>query len=350
MLSCCMIVKNEVEELEKCVSSVIEKLDGFCDEIIVVDTGSTDGTRELALELGCKVYNFEWCGDFAKARNFSLDCAKNDWVIIMDADEIIKEVDLASLRRFAQDENSRIIGKSKVYDYSDKEMQSYTVSVKARMFNKKEVDYKHIIHEMPVMKDNSERRYENISIEVCHTGYIEEVVKNKGKLERNIELIKKSLEKELDLYLVMHLGKSYIGLKMYDEAFESLKFVLESEEAKQYTYYTEAAKEYVRCFLKSSRFIEAMVCEAYWDRCRNNDGYVYLMGHVYMKNGQFEKAMDCFVAIANKEYSSVNKKDALYSLGKMFSILGFHEESAIYFEMCGKFIDAIECAINERTR
>ncbi len=348
MLSCCMIVKNEVKVLEKCILSVKEKLNNFCDEIVIVDTGSTDGTRELALELGCKVFDFEWCNDFAKARNFSLECAKNDWVIIMDADEFIGEVDLDSLVSFTQEKNNRIIGEGAVFDYSDAEMQSYTISIKSRIFNKQEVNYKYIIHEIPVMKDNSERKYETILLEVYHTGYIEEIVKSKGKLERNLELVMKELDIEYDFYLVMHLGKTYIGLEKYNEALESLKSVLENDEAKKYTFYTDAAKEYIRCFLKSDRFEEAMVCEEYWNRCKNDDGYVYFMGHVYMKNGYFEKAMDCFISIVNKEYSSVNKNDAVYSLAKMFSILGFHQESATYFDMCGEYMDAVKCAEIER--
>ncbi len=350
MISCCMIVKNEINVLEKCVLSVKDKLESLCDEIVVIDTGSTDGTRELALELGCKVFDFEWCNDFAKARNFSLECAKNDWVIIMDADEFIGEVDLDSIEEFVTEKNRRIIGEGEVFDYSDAEMQSYTVCVKSRIFNKQEAHYKYMIHEIPVMKDNSERNYKTLAIEVFHTGYIEEIIKSKRKLERNLELVTKELDKEFDLYLLMHLGKTYIGLERYEEALESLKSVLDSDEAKKYTYYTDTAKEYIRCFLKSNMFEEAMACEEYWNRCKNDDGYVYFMGHVYMKNGCFEKAMDCFITIASKEYSSINKNDAVYSLAKMFSILGFHEESASYFDMCGDFMDAVECANNERNK
>ncbi len=350
MISCCMIVKDEINTLEKCILSVKEKLGAICDEIVVVDTGSKDGTKELAEKLGCKVFDFEWCDDFAKARNYSLVKSKNDWVIIMDADEFIGEVDLEALEAFTVGKNVRIIGEGPVYDYSDLEMQSYTVSTKSRMFNRLEVGYKHIIHEIPVMKDNTERKYKTLPIEVYHTGYIEEVVKSKSKLERNLALVMKTLEEEQDLYLVMHLGKTYIGLERYEEALVSLKRVLESEEARKYTYYTDAAKEYTRCFLKSNRFEEALVCEEYWERCKNDDGYIYFMGHVYMKNGFFEKAMDCFISIVNKEYSSVNKKDAVYSLAKMFSILGFHEESAAYFEMCGDFMDAVECAVEEKNK
>ncbi len=350
MISCCMIVKNEIDTLEKCILSVKEKINGICNEIVVVDTGSTDGTRELAVELGCCVYDFEWCNDFAKARNYSLEKAKNDWIITMDGDEYIGEVDLEWLKEFVvSNNNNRLIGEGTIINYSDTKMQSYTTSIKLMIFNKREVVYKYIIHEIPVMRDGSERKYITLPIEVCHTGYIEEVVKNKNKLERNLELITKSMEDDNDdLYLVMHLGKTYIGLERYDEAVENLKKVLESEKAIKYTFYTDATKEYIRCCIKANMFDEALTCERYWDRCKADDGYVYFMGHAYFKNGQFEKAMDCFVSIASKEYSSVNKYEAVYSLGQMFSVLGFHEESANYYEMCGDFSDAKEQAKAER--
>ncbi len=349
MISCCMIVKNEIDTLEKCILSVQEKLEGLCDEVVVVDTGSTDGTRELAVKLGCSVYDFEWCGDFAKARNYSLEKAKNDWIITMDADEYVGEVDVEWIKEFVTSNNNRLIGEGAIRNFSDKKMQSYITSVKLMIFNRQEVVYKYIIHEIPVMRDGSERKYITLPIEVYHTGYIEEVVKSKNKLERNLELIAKSMEEyENDLYLVMHLGKTYIGLERYEEALTSLWTVIENDEARKYTFFTEAVREYIRCCIKSNMFEEAMICENYWDRCKGDDGYVYFMGHAYLKNGHFEKAMDCFISIASKEHSTVNKYDAMYSLGQMFSVLGFHEESANYYEMCGGYLDAEECAKRER--
>ncbi len=350
MISVCMIVKNEIDVLEKCLVSVKDMLSSVVDEIVVVDTGSTDGTRELAMKFGCAIYDFEWCNDFSKARNFSLEKAKNDWVLIMDADEFIGYVDLDGIKAFTENKNRRLIGEGPVVEYSDKELESFTISVKSRMFNKNEVEYKYIIHEIPVMKDGTNRNYLTLPIEVHHTGYIEEVVKDKSKLERNLELVSKSLKSEYDVYLVMHLGKTYIGLERYKEALECLKEVLDNKEVEKYTFYSDAARDYVRCFIKANLFEEGMVCENYWDSCKNDDGYVYMMGHLYFRNGYFEKAMDCFITVANNEYSKVNKKDALYSLGEMLSVLGLHEESASYFEMCGDFLDASERVYNERNR
>ena len=80
-----MIVKNEEIALPKCLSSV----KGVVDEMVVLDTGSTDRTPEIAKEFGARVYHFEWCNDFSVARNESLKYIRGDWVLVLDADEVL---------------------------------------------------------------------------------------------------------------------------------------------------------------------------------------------------------------------------------------------------------------------
>lgn len=86
MLSATLIVRNEEKFLPGCLAS----LRGFADEIVVVDTGSSDGTRAIALAGGATLYDFAWCDDFAAARNFALDRASGDWVLQIDADERVR--------------------------------------------------------------------------------------------------------------------------------------------------------------------------------------------------------------------------------------------------------------------
>lgn len=93
-LSCCILVKNEIDNLSDCLASVQRVVD----EIVVLDTGSTDGTPELARSLGAKVYSFEWCDDFAIARNESLTYATGDWVLVLDADERLNPAIASALR------------------------------------------------------------------------------------------------------------------------------------------------------------------------------------------------------------------------------------------------------------
>lgn len=86
-VSLCMIVKNEERSLPSCLNSVR----GAVDEVIVVDTGSTDQTVQLARQQGAAVIPFNWCDDFAAARNRGLAAATGDWILFLDADEILDD-------------------------------------------------------------------------------------------------------------------------------------------------------------------------------------------------------------------------------------------------------------------
>ncbi|OGW54432.1 MAG: hypothetical protein A2Y81_01970 [Nitrospirae bacterium RBG_13_43_8] len=105
-LSLCMIVKNEEAYIAQCLSSV----DPVIDEMIVVDTGSTDRTKNIARVFGAQVHAFQWTDNFAEARNFSLAQAHGDWILVLDADEIISSRDHAAL--------TELIKKQKQVGYS----------------------------------------------------------------------------------------------------------------------------------------------------------------------------------------------------------------------------------------
>lgn len=105
-LSLCMIVKNEEKFLEQCLLSVRE----LVDEIIIVDTGSTDRTLEIARQFTDKIYDFVWCDDFAAARNESLKHAKMDWILILDADETLSKQDHEPLRNLISSAAATVSG------------------------------------------------------------------------------------------------------------------------------------------------------------------------------------------------------------------------------------------------
>ncbi|MBH8555213.1 tetratricopeptide repeat protein [Nostocaceae cyanobacterium CENA357] len=104
-LSLCMIVKNEEVALPKCLSSVKDVVD----EIVVLDTGSSDHTVDIAQEFGAKVYNFQWCNDFSAARNASLKYATGDWILVLDADETLTPNIVPQLKSAIQSEEYLLI-------------------------------------------------------------------------------------------------------------------------------------------------------------------------------------------------------------------------------------------------
>jgi glycosyltransferase involved in cell wall biosynthesis len=95
-LSVCMIAKNETDVIGRCLDCV----KSFADEIVVVDTGSTDNTKEIASRYTDKVYDFEWINDFAAARNFSFSKATKDYVMWLDCDDVIDEGNQMAILEF----------------------------------------------------------------------------------------------------------------------------------------------------------------------------------------------------------------------------------------------------------
>lgn len=104
-LSLCMIVKNEAKSLPRCLASAAPAVD----QIVVLDTGSTDQTQEIAQDLGAQVHTFAWSNDFAAARNESLKYAHGDWVLVLDGDEVLVPEMIPRLRQAIQNDTYLLI-------------------------------------------------------------------------------------------------------------------------------------------------------------------------------------------------------------------------------------------------
>ena len=103
-ISLCMIAKNEEEVLARCLDSVKDVVD----EIIIVDTGSTDGTKDIALRYTDKVFDFEWIDDFSAARNYAYEKAAMDYQMWLDADDVLPEEEAEKLKRLKETLNPNI--------------------------------------------------------------------------------------------------------------------------------------------------------------------------------------------------------------------------------------------------
>lgn len=105
MISLCMIVKDEATTLPKCLGSV----KNVVDEIIILDTGSTDKTPDIAKQFGAKVHHFKWCNDFSAARNDALKYVTGDWVLVLDADETLRQQIVPHIKQAIQSDSHLLI-------------------------------------------------------------------------------------------------------------------------------------------------------------------------------------------------------------------------------------------------
>lgn len=206
-LSCAMIVKNEERYLERCLKSIIDTVD----EIIVVDTGSTDNTIEIAKQYGAAVYKFKWCDDFSSARNYSLDQTTGDWIIVIDADEYMSKNYRAEIEHFIH-QHPNAVGKIKQLNRTltdDVEIRSECNLT--RLFPKG-LHFKGLVHEQ---LDTDKLRLQS-EVAVYHDGYY-----TNNKVSRNLPLLLKEIENNPeDSYLFYQVGRQYALDRNYNAAME----------------------------------------------------------------------------------------------------------------------------------
>lgn len=144
-ISLCMIVKNEEELLERC----LECVSSFIDEIILVDTGSTDKTKEIAKDFGALIYDFEWCNDFAKARNYAFSKATKDYIMWLDADDYITKDNIEKIVLLKSTLTPNIDSVSMHYSLRRDEYGNTVTSLRRNRIVKREKNFKWIgrIHE-----------------------------------------------------------------------------------------------------------------------------------------------------------------------------------------------------------
>ncbi len=188
LLTLAMIVRNEETFLGRCLLSV----KNLADEIIVVDTGSVDASKQIALAAGAKTVDFPWCDDFSAARNAGLDIATGRWILVLDADEYLPESSVRNIREIITN-NSHPNRAFHLLNKSTTDGGLTGVSgLIVRLFpNNPQVRYEWPVHEQVVTSLQREGiPIANTNIEIIHTGYSSAAV-NAAKQARNLRILEK---------------------------------------------------------------------------------------------------------------------------------------------------------------
>ena len=336
-LSLCMIVRNEENLLQQSLSAVRD----WVDEIIIVDTGSTDRTKDIARTFTAQVYDFPWCDDFSAARNFALEKAANDWVLVIDADEVVSDFQVEDIQKLIK-ADLPMVGRIKLINLIADEMGEKRTSERiSRLFNRRLFHYQGVIHEQIVRKDGNPFHTVQVEIAIEHSGYTQEVLRRTDKIARNITLLKQALEKNPeDTYLLYQLGKSYYLAKDYNEAVACFKQALVLPLNFALEYVENLVETFGYALINSERYAEALCLKNYELHFATYTDYQFLMGLVSMNNGSFSEAIEQFLqCIDNKEgkVEGINSYLSNYNIAVIYECLGYQAEAVSYYQKCGNY-------------
>ena len=227
-VTACYMVKDE----EKNLATSIQSVQAAVDELIVVDTGSQDKTRDIAIAYGAKLYDYPWQDDFSAPRNFAIEQATGDWIIFLDADESFRHPELV------RDEIERLVARSDKTDAimlilheldQDEDYREKGSERCLRIFRRAEhLRYKGRIHEnIQNQRGMLNLVYAGESLALNHTGYSSQRIQS--KLERNLNLLQRDIaENGEQPHHYMYLADCYFGLRDYEKTLHYALLAIES--------------------------------------------------------------------------------------------------------------------------
>lgn len=343
-ISVCIVAKDEEHNIEHC----LKPLRIYDWEIIVVDTGSTDHTKEIALTYADKVIDYVWNQDFAAARNFCIGQAANDLILFIDSDEYLMEIDLDEICRlsFAHPASVGLLSRQNHYQMNGTD--SVYVDLVERFFSRKYYHYRGIIHEQVVLIDPEKYQYHAYQIPMLlnHSGYSGSEESLRQKAARNIALLEKDLLAHPDNpYTYFQIGQAYN--MVHDDENACLYY------GKGLSYDVDPKAEYVQMMvigygyslLHLNRTEEALGLSGVYDAFADSADFLTLMGLIYLRNGQYMQAMLEFVkalSCKNAHVVGANSFIPSYNLGLINEMMGNKEMALIHYRRCGDFPMALE--------
>ena len=321
VLSACLIVKNEEQRLAQC----LESLRSLADEIILVDTGSSDRTLAIAEEYQAKVFHFEWCDDFSQARNYAIAQAKGKWILVIDADEVVEPKAIATLQRVMKCDDYLAVNILR----SEIGAAQAPYSLVLRLFrNHSAIAFTGIYHESidqsVVALQAQEPHWQVVNVEVpvlLHYGYTSSEIQLKHKYDFAKRLMHKHLEVfPDDSYMLNKLGALYISCPDISDRYLGIELL-----KKGLTLVDQQIDQTEPDQLGQQIDQQNLIrCELY-----------YHLGLAYQKNDDWELAQNAYKQVIALDVPNLVKLSAYLNLGNIYQEL--HQTEAIaYFEKVTK--------------
>lgn len=295
LVTACMITKNEEKVLERCLSSIKD----YVDEIIIIDTGSTDRTKEIAANYTDLIYDFEWINDFAAARNEGVRRATSQWIFVIDADEYFPPTEAEKFRNFVENEmptEGQAYAMSVVNLLGESEEKTSTINTAEvpRLFpNNQGIEYTRPIHEQLHRTDGMELRFHLAPGSMYHTGYLKDTIKAKDKLTRNAnifnELKKTAGLTAYDYYTIGNekaiQGDHQGAIYYYDRSLQK------GASISTHSWYPRAIISLTQTYLELKRFNDAwQLVETKLSAWSHYPEYHALKGSIYYQIGLYGEA------------------------------------------------------------
>ncbi|MCL2039779.1 MAG: glycosyltransferase family 2 protein [Bacteroidetes bacterium] len=236
LLSLCMIVKNE----EKMLAGCLESVKNIVDEIIIVDTGSTDKTLEIANKYGAKIYYFEWINDFSEARNESIKHSTSQWILYLDADERLTTESQNAIRTLINTANEEVGAYYVVIESDHRQLDGSTESHKGaypRLF--RNLGYPNIkfmgrVHEQISPSIVAMKKLTLPSdLVIEHLGYNLTEQEMGKKVDRNYKLLLEHVKDEpTNGYAWFQLGQTLGRMELFKEAEDATRFAIKCGDLK----------------------------------------------------------------------------------------------------------------------
>lgn len=310
-VSACLIVKNEEHFLGGC----LESLRGVVDEIVVVDTGSTDRTVEIAEAAGAKVVHEKWYNDFAAARNRSLAEATGDWILVIDADERLQAGQAEKLRQLIANPNADAY-QILIVNFPDNE-ESRAISHRIGLFrNRPEYRYRGAVHEQigpPILEAGGQILPCDLKLD--HYGYDPKVRISKGKEARNVSIVLKELRKDPgNAFMRYNLGQEHYAAGRFEEAVVQFRRALWLAPADKVPWGSMAVYRMVDSLARLKRWEEALrLCDQYEPLLPDYTDLKFLDGVVAFHAGDLRRALLSFLAAIGKGESPTDKYELVHA-------------------------------------
>ena len=347
-VSVCIIGKNEEKNIENCLAPLAD-----CPfEIVYVDTGSTDRTKEIAANYTDKIYDFTWIDDFSAARNFALEKASNEYVLFLDCDEFLTQIDIDGVCQ-ALEVHPRGVGmllRNNYYE-SNGTQTNYPDRVE-RLFSRKYFHYTGTIHEQVADLKNGSTLYAGyeIPLVIDHIGYSgKEAMEHKA--ERNNTLLFKEIEKNPDNpYLYFQVGQSFTGIHDSENSYIYYKksFALPLNPAEPWVQIMATA--YINAMNHTNRSEEALrFFKPLYQHFAGDANFYCSMGNIYLNLDppQLLKAMAEYVQALqcpNAREEGANSFIPYYNIGLVNEMLGNQASALTFYQKAADlgFVPAIE--------